>query len=99
MNTTGHDPENAGGHARQRLQGRNTDRTTLYAIARRAMIERGLEPDFPPAAQREASAMSRPADANGDLRDLRDRLWVSIDNDDSATSTSSRPPSRSRPGV
>jgi VacB/RNase II family 3'-5' exoribonuclease len=83
MNRTGHDLEDAGGNARQRLQGRNTDRTTLYAIARRAMIERGLEPDFPPAAQREALAMSRPADANGDLRDLRDRLWVSIDNDDS----------------
>ena len=61
----------------------NTDRQTLAAIARRAMIERGLEPDFPPAAQREASAMGRPADATGDVRDLRDRLWVSIDNDDS----------------
>jgi len=61
----------------------NSDRNTLAAIARRAMIERGLEPDFPPAARREASAMSRPADATGSVRDLRDRLWVSIDNDDS----------------
>ena len=61
----------------------HTDRTTLYAIARRAMLERGLEPDFPPAAQREAAAMSQPADATGGVRDMRDRLWVSIDNDDS----------------
>ncbi len=61
----------------------HTDRDTLAAIARRAMLERGLEPDFPPAAQREAAAMSRPADATGGIRDMRDRLWVSIDNDDS----------------
>jgi exoribonuclease-2 len=47
------------------------------------MIERGLEPDFPPAAQRELAAISRPADATDGVRDMRDRLWVSIDNDDS----------------
>ena len=29
------------------------DRATLSAIARRAMIERGMEPDFSPAAERE----------------------------------------------
>jgi len=61
----------------------NTDRATLAAIARRAMIERGLEPDFSPAAQRELAAISRPADATDGVRDMRDRLWVSIDNDDS----------------
>jgi exoribonuclease-2 len=47
------------------------------------MIERGLEPDFPPTAQQELAALSRPADATDDVRDLRDRLWASIDNDDS----------------
>jgi exoribonuclease-2 len=83
MNTTDHDRDDAHGNARHRLQGRQADRATLYAIARRAMLERGLEPDFPPAAEGEAAAMSRPADANGDARDMRDRLWVSIDNDDS----------------
>ena len=47
------------------------------------MIERGLEPDFPPAAQKELAAIGGPAGATADVRDLRDRLWASIDNDDS----------------
>lgn len=47
------------------------------------MIERGLEPDFPPAAQQELAAISGAAEAIDDARDLRDRLWASIDNDDS----------------
>ena len=47
------------------------------------MMERGLEPDFPAAAQRELAAISGPAGATSDARDLRDRLWASIDNDDS----------------
>src|SRR5512139_539434 len=83
MNSTEHGTGEARGNARSRPPGRPSDRHTLAAIARRAMIERGLEPDFPPAAQREASGMSRPGEAQGDARDLRDRLWVSIDNDDS----------------
>jgi exoribonuclease-2 len=58
-------------------------RAALAAIARQAMLERGLEPDFPPAARRELAAITRPATAPVGLRDLRDRLWVSIDNDDS----------------
>jgi exoribonuclease-2 len=53
------------------------------AIARQAMIERGLEPDFPMAAQQELAAIGGPAVATNDVRDLRDRLWASIDNDDS----------------
>jgi exoribonuclease-2 len=61
-------------HARERLR----------VIARRAMIQRGLEPEFAPAAQREAEALTRQADdGDGAIRDLRDRLWCSIDNDDS----------------
>jgi exoribonuclease-2 len=47
------------------------------------MIERGLEPDFSMAAQRELAAISGPAAATNDVRDLRDQLWASIDNDDS----------------
>jgi len=61
----------------------NTDRATLAAIARRAMLERDLEPDFPPAALHELAAITRPAVATSEARDLRDRLWASIDNDDS----------------
>ena len=63
--------------------GQSSDRSTLAAIARRAMIERGLEPDFPPAAQQEVAAIGGPAGDTSDVRDLRDRLWASIDNDDS----------------
>jgi len=83
MHDTDHGLSDGRRNAPHGLKGRRSDRATLAAIARQAMLERGLEPDFPPAAQREAAAMSRPADASGDVRDLRDRLWVSIDNDDS----------------
>ena len=59
-------------------------RMTLQEIARRAMIERGLDPDFSPAAKAELAAIRGPA-AGSDraARDLRDLLWCSIDNDDS----------------
>ena len=52
------------------------------------MLDRGLEPDFPAAAaaqtqQLAAARNTRPADGGGPPpRDLRDRLWFSIDNDD-----------------
>jgi len=59
------------------------DRAILTAVARQAMIERGLEPDFSPAVQQELAAISGPATASSDLRDLRNCLWASIDNDDS----------------
>ena len=83
MNTTRHDPEDARGSARHNLQDRKDDRATLAAIARRAMIDGGLEPDFPPAAQQELAAIGRPSGAGDDALDMRDRLWASIDNDDS----------------
>ncbi|MGH8220525.1 MAG: RNB domain-containing ribonuclease [Steroidobacteraceae bacterium] len=71
----------------------------LRRIARRAMLERGLLPDFSPEAMRQAAAI-RPAHAppaspssgsggtaaHGDgaaVRDRRGLLWSSIDNDDS----------------
>jgi VacB/RNase II family 3'-5' exoribonuclease len=57
--------------------------THLTAIARRAMIEHGLLPDFSPEAQRQAESTS-PADSTKHpaIRDLRALLWSSIDNDD-----------------
>src|SRR5439155_11675153 len=61
----------------------STDRARLAAIARQAMIERGLEPDFPSPAQQQLTAISGPANVTNDARELRDRLWASIDNDDS----------------
>ncbi len=56
----------------------------LQRIAHRAMLERGLVPDFPPQAIAELDRIHSPASASGDsTRDLRNLLWCSIDNDDS----------------
>jgi len=62
---------------------KSTDRARLAALARRAMLERGLEPDFPQAAQQELAAIKGPANAVNGTPDLRKLLWASIDNDDS----------------
>ena len=59
-------------------------RAILGAIARRAMLERGLLPDFSPAVLAELRAIRPPAASDGQsVRDLRNLLWASIDNDDS----------------
>ncbi|THJ20917.1 MAG: RNB domain-containing ribonuclease [Nitrospira sp. CG24D] len=59
-------------------------RSDLKSIARRAMIERGLLPDFSAAAMAELAHIQTPAtDQSSSLRDLRELLWASIDNDDS----------------
>src|SRR5579859_5746911 len=56
----------------------------LRAIAYRAMLERGLEPDLPPAAIQQLKEIQGPArEAEHSLRDLRQLLWCSIDNDHS----------------
>jgi len=56
----------------------------LKRIARRAMQDYQLQPDFPPAALLQLGALIHPADDSGpDIRDLRTLLWASIDNDDS----------------
>jgi len=62
---------------------RESERALLLRVARRAMVEHGLEPDFPPAALAEAGAFSDGAPRDGDARDLRALPWCSIDNDDS----------------
>jgi exoribonuclease-2 len=59
-------------------------RSVLMEIARRAMLARGLAPDFPPAAILELASIHGPAiNSAASARDLRDLLWCSIDNDDS----------------
>ena len=83
MKNTGSAPTDVHGQSPRNLPSPSTDRSTLAAIARRAMIERGLEPDFTPAEQQELAAIGGPAGATDGVRDLRDRLWASIDNDDS----------------
>ncbi len=53
----------------------------LAALAREAMLARGLEPDFPPAAIAQTQRLHAP---EGDhLSDQRHLPWCSIDNDDS----------------
>ncbi|HET6323089.1 MAG TPA: RNB domain-containing ribonuclease [Planctomycetaceae bacterium] len=57
---------------------------SLREIAHQAMIDRGLEPDFPPEALHQVAAITGPArDTSPSVRDLRERLWCSIDNDTS----------------
>src|SRR5262245_11361041 len=59
-----------------------THREQLEQIAHQAMLERGLAPDFSDAAKRQADAITGPASEDG-VRDMRNLLWCSIDNDDS----------------
>ena len=54
----------------------------LAGIARQAMIDKGLEPDYPNAALQQLDTIKGPATESG-LRDMRDLAWCSIDNDDS----------------
>jgi exoribonuclease-2 len=59
-------------------------RAILQRIARTAMLERGLLPDFSVEALAELAVVQAPATMDGEkVRDLRDLLWASIDNDDS----------------
>ncbi len=57
----------------------------LHAMARQIMVEHGFEPDFPSGvAQQLAQIRTTPPDAGSpDVRDLRNLLWSSIDNDSS----------------
>src|SRR5215207_2825218 len=57
----------------------------LRTLAHRAMVARGLEPDFPPAAIAEAGALSNAPlpRSSASPRFLADLPWCSIDNDDS----------------
>ena len=59
-------------------------RSILQDIAHRVMLERGLLPDFSPEALAELDRIQAPAQETGaSIRDLRNLLWASIDNDDS----------------
>ena len=54
----------------------------LRAVARGVMIEQGFNPDPDAAARAELQKIGTRSDAGLPLRDLRDLLWSSIDNDD-----------------
>jgi VacB/RNase II family 3'-5' exoribonuclease len=59
-------------------------RAILESIAHRVMLERGLLPDFSPEVLAELDKIQAPVVSEGGaLRDLRNLLWSSIDNDDS----------------
>ena len=65
-------------------------RAILERIAHRAMLERGLLPDFSAEALAELGRLQMPPGADGasadgspEIRDMRQLLWASIDNDDS----------------
>jgi exoribonuclease-2 len=56
----------------------------LRTIAHQAMTDRGLEPNFPPDAIEQVNGIRGPArESDPSIRDLRGRLWCSIDNDTS----------------
>ena len=64
----------------------NPSHVDLQAIAKEVMRQRGFEPDFPAAVQQQLADLRAhpPQVASGkDVRDLRDLLWSSIDNDTS----------------
>jgi ribonuclease R len=64
--------------------GNRHHRAILEDIAERAMLERGLLPDFSSQALAELNRIQSPAQMDGkQFRDLTKLLWVSIDNDDS----------------
>ncbi len=73
-----HAPQNARHHP---------GKIDLRTVARRAMMDRGLAPDFSSSALDETAAIVEAGAAPGvpseALEDLRQLLWASIDNDDS----------------
>ncbi len=61
-----------------------THRAILESIAHRVMLERGLLPDFSAEELAELGQIQVPAVTDGgSVRDMRDLLWASIDNNDS----------------
>jgi len=60
------------------------DRIVLQQVARKAMLEKSLEPDFPEAVLKDLSNITSPATFSpGVARDMRNMLWCSIDNTES----------------
>jgi VacB/RNase II family 3'-5' exoribonuclease len=68
------------------LMPNNPSHIDLQAIAKELVQQRGFDPDFPPAVQAQlASLRANPPQVavTKDVRDLRNLLWSSIDNDTS----------------
>src|SRR5580700_9643841 len=64
----------------------NPTQVDLQAVAKEVMQQRGFNPDFPPAVKKQlADLRAHPPQiaAGKDVRDLRNLLWSSLDNDTS----------------
>lgn len=61
---------------------RSVEPIDLSVLARQAMLDRGLEPDFPTAAVDQAERLNGPAQ-DREIADQTDVPWFSIDNDES----------------
>jgi VacB/RNase II family 3'-5' exoribonuclease len=60
------------------------DRNLLQDLSHQAMLDNGLEPDFSAQVDAQLAGIDSPAhDSDPAIRDLRNLLWCSIDNDDS----------------
>ncbi len=68
------------------VAGQGNKQVDLQAVARQVMLAKGFEPEFPPAVQQQLQDLKvhqpQAAPADG-IRDLRNLLWSSIDNDTS----------------
>lgn len=62
---------------------RSHNKIALDEIAKEAMKERGFIPEFPPAVLQEVEGLAGPASGHRNYRDMRDKLWISIDNPES----------------
>ncbi|HET8825558.1 MAG TPA: RNB domain-containing ribonuclease, partial [Terriglobales bacterium] len=62
----------------------NPTHVDLQAMAKQIMMEHGFEPDFPDSVKQQMAGIQThpPLTSNG-IRDLRNLLWSSIDNDTS----------------
>ena len=63
----------------------DSSKIDLVQIARQAMFAKGLSPDFPPDALAQLDKMHSPIPCS-DVTDMTQKLWFSIDNDDSRDS-------------
>ena len=69
---------------RNRSSNHHSNRFDLAQIAKQAMTDRGLEPEFSPAVEKEMAQISGPSrEQSAAIRDQTQLLWCSIDNDDS----------------
>lgn len=62
---------------------KSTESIDLTKLAKQAMVQYNLIPDYPQSVLQEVAALTQPAKIEPSAKDLRDKLFFSIDNDDS----------------